>query len=31
MTQDVRFVDMLKKEIPNFKKEVSHHTDLIVR
>ena len=31
MTQDARFVDMLKKEISYFKKEVAHHTDLIVR
>ena len=31
MTQDARFVDMLKKEIPDFKKEVDHHTDPIVR
>ena len=31
MTQDARFVDMLKKEIPFFKKEVAQHTDPIVR
>ena len=31
MTQDAQFVDMLKKEIRCFKKEVAHHTDPIVR
>ena len=31
MTQDARFVDMLKKEIPNFRKEVAYHIDPIVR
>ena len=31
MTQDARFVDMLKKEIPYFIKEVAHHTDPIVQ
>ena len=27
VTQDARFVDMVKKEIPYFKKEVAQHTD----
>ena len=31
VTQDARFVDMLKKEIPYFKKQVAHHADPIVR
>ena len=31
LTHDARFVDMLKKEIPLFKKEVAQHTDPIVR